>query len=1023
MSVRHDGGAVRASVWSAVACAAVVGGFVAPSAKAQKAFFSFEGEVVTAGDQFDFDINLSRAVDNTQPLAFQTFLHGGGTNAAGDTFTPPGVAPFAIDPDLRLFDSVPNEIARNDDGNQGVTGFDSLLSWAGVAPNPNGGTPIPSPLAAGDYAVNLQELGNDNTGVWALDLVGPADALSLSGVTAAGPATGVISSLKFGTIDTGMGVAPAVLNNATDLTLAGPLVVGQSGQAVFNHIGGTLTLEDFSRVGGSGLGVGTMNIDAAVNMAGFATLQAGGFGPNSDGTINLNSGGTFTGSIGAQDTGTLNVNAGGVLHATSTLVLNEGDLNLAGAGILTFAADTGMNAIDGAAVDFAQSYNIDNGTTFLFSGAATFTGNSYIDVGSGSDGTLTISGQDTVFTTNTDLATHIDWGIGGGTASINVSNLAHADFRAARIDLANDGDAGSTATLNVISAATVTTNNLALADGTAAGTAGITVSGNPTGFGPATLTQNGASTLVIGGTGTGSASVTVSTGGVFNTGTGGTDVHGNGELLVLGAQFNGNGDVTFHPDAELVVNAGTATVVGTLAFDQNTKATLSNGWTLEADAVDFLGYGGFGSSSQSINGSSDGRLRVNRIRNTDIGSGTTGFHGTLALGVDLPGTGESAATHTVSEGKLFEVRVNLVVGHTADAAFNVTAGSFGPATTNVTLGDLIVGQFPPPPPITTGDIAPLLSTGATGTVTLTGDNASGNEATLNIGGDLDLRNGTVTLNDDSTLTAAAGTVGAMGTLEMVPTDVPGFGIAQFTGDLTIENGGTLAGKTNLQAVTVHNHGTVRPEHFVDSVGNGFLMSLDADFVQYADGRIEIGTASDATAIPKVFDYLEALDATVTGQLAFTSTDPLNDYSAFTAYAFEESLILADSVSGVFTTVTGHVLSDDTALAVLYDGFGVNVQRVLFGDANLSGQIEQADLDAVLQNWGKTSTTDGISWVTGDYNGNGQVEQGDLDAVLQNWGDQLNAPDFTGYEAFAVPEPSAAVLMIMALAVWRRRAAV
>ena len=93
--------------------------------------------------------------------------------------------------------------------------------------------------------------------------------------------------------------------------------------------------------------------------------------------------------------------------------------------------------------------------------------------------------------------------------------------------------------------------------------------------------------------------------------------------------------------------------------------------------------------------------------------------------------------------------------------------------------------------------------------------------------------------------------------------------------------------------------------------------------------------------------------------------------------------------------------------------------LLPGDANTNGQIEQADLDAVLQNWGQSNQ----SWSHGDLNGNGQVEQADLDLVLQNWG-QSTAPNFTGFNAAPVPEPTAALLFLLlapaALAFQRRR---
>ncbi|MEM8495741.1 MAG: hypothetical protein AAF663_10180, partial [Planctomycetota bacterium] len=84
-----------------------------------------------------------------------------------------------------------------------------------------------------------------------------------------------------------------------------------------------------------------------------------------------------------------------------------------------------------------------------------------------------------------------------------------------------------------------------------------------------------------------------------------------------------------------------------------------------------------------------------------------------------------------------------------------------------------------------------------------------------------------------------------------------------------------------------------------------------------------------------------------------------------------------------------------------------------GDADVDGRVDQADLNAVLNNWGAVMAADTppeLAWTRGDLDGSGAVEQGDLNAVLNHWGDGA-APDFTG---FAVPEPSAALLLAVGL---------
>ncbi len=78
-----------------------------------------------------------------------------------------------------------------------------------------------------------------------------------------------------------------------------------------------------------------------------------------------------------------------------------------------------------------------------------------------------------------------------------------------------------------------------------------------------------------------------------------------------------------------------------------------------------------------------------------------------------------------------------------------------------------------------------------------------------------------------------------------------------------------------------------------------------------------------------------------------------------------------------------------------------------GDYNDSGQVEQADLDLVLQNWGLD--TGAFPIPTGWTNDlpDGLIDQAELDGVLLNWG-STSAPQFSGA---AVPEPGVAACLL------------
>ncbi|MEM7576026.1 MAG: PEP-CTERM sorting domain-containing protein [Planctomycetota bacterium] len=167
----------------------------------------------------------------------------------------------------------------------------------------------------------------------------------------------------------------------------------------------------------------------------------------------------------------------------------------------------------------------------------------------------------------------------------------------------------------------------------------------------------------------------------------------------------------------------------------------------------------------------------------------------------------------------------------------------------------------------------------------------------------------------------------------------------------------------------------------------------------------------------------------------TQTLVVSDFSQNQVYLFQVTDSTAGDLdgSGVLDALDVDVVSEQVGASVVngpaaaddIDSDGVytrddvlsllDVAGVLLGDVNFSGSIEQADLNAVLNNWGTTTS----KYSLGDYDGSGSVEQGDLNIVLNNWG-STSAPSFEG---FAVPEPATAALLgLGGLAMLRRRSA-
>jgi hypothetical protein len=87
----------------------------------------------------------------------------------------------------------------------------------------------------------------------------------------------------------------------------------------------------------------------------------------------------------------------------------------------------------------------------------------------------------------------------------------------------------------------------------------------------------------------------------------------------------------------------------------------------------------------------------------------------------------------------------------------------------------------------------------------------------------------------------------------------------------------------------------------------------------------------------------------------------------------------------------------------------------FGDANLDGEFNSADLVSVFQTGEyEDSIPRNSSWETGDWTGDGEFDTSDLVTAFQAGGYAR------GPRALAVPEPGSCLQLLGILAIWRRR---
>ncbi len=220
-------------------------------------------------------------------------------------------------------------------------------------------------------------------------------------------------------------------------------------------------------------------------------------------------------------------------------------------------------------------------------------------------------------------------------------------------------------------------------------------------------------------------------------------------------------------------------------------------------------------------------------------------------------------------------------------------------------------------------------------------------------------------------------------------------------DLGSLSGGFIA---PLEELTITRDGvpTTLRQIIRDASGNQNQGRTDMRFAVDRDGGVFILNKRDGWIRKLLPGPREDTDFNFSGFSDAADIDAL--YAAFGNVSINTAIFNLDD-----TGPSANVVDDADLL------FWLALTGNVIGDANLNGQVEQGDLDAVLQNWGSTSAANPqLGWATGDLDGNGLVGQGDLDRVLQNWGSTA-AADFRGTN---LPEPSG--LALLAVTLLRRR---
>ena len=450
------------------------------------------------------------------------------------------------------------------------------------------------------------------------------------------------------------------------------------------------------------------------------------------------------------------VQAGGINFAANAVVptfYNVDDDLIVNGGVLILSDDGGvgdvvMNVADDVRVEAGSLLRIDGGSDLN-------TDDLKLANSSNGGGFIIVDGAGSQFNKTGVGIVNIGQ---DGDGTLTYSNGATSSFSSV-LQLSSFAGAGNSASLIILSGASVTASTLQVAPGGTNSTASgdVFLSGSMSALEVTT-------TFTVGDNAAGGPSglVDVLTGSTL-TAQGTTTVYASGELNVSDGTFNANGDVT--------IDGGTLTrtTAGSLNLAAGKKLTASNGAQVTLTGAYFLNQG----TEFEINSGAD-------LFFSAIGVGFFGSDGTLVAdglgstvttlagstsGIGIDGATAEVTFRNQATGTLAEIRLS----NTNDADPNTTGILNIESGAAVTMDDLYVTNV--------GGV------GASGTVTVTGagstltqngtslltlGHASTGAATINIenGGTFTTGTGTTTINATGTLTVTDGTFNANGALTM-----------------------------------------------------------------------------------------------------------------------------------------------------------------------------------------------------------------------------------------------------------------
>lgn len=702
----------------------------------------------------------------------------------------------------------------------------------------------------------------------------------------------------------------AVLNSSTtidylvlgggssgSLSILGALTTNQALLGNSTGSSGTLTVSGASAsfsVLSRGLNLGNEGTATLTVSGGAAASSTGtvyiGASPGGNGTLNLDTGGSFNAStadlyVGYGGTGAVSVTEGQLESASATLgdgVGSSGTITLTGSG--SSWDNTGVLRVGGGG---SGQLNIQDGAT-VTTGSATVASTvaSSIDVsgsgselditgafylGLGANATLNVSSGATVSAGDTVIARHA-----ASTSSATVSGTG-SNWTTANLRLGGDSDdpasLGGTATLDVENGASMNTTSVQLG-GVANGSGTVTIddaSWTSTGLlsigyagnGRFTVqngaTANSANTIIghlAGGEGTATVTGTGSSwtnGGnlyIGNEGTGTLNVEAGATTSSTGTVYLGAGSTG---DGTLNLRTGGSFDAGTnhlfIGYGGTGLVDITAGH-LESDGAT-LGDGTGSSGTATLSGAGSSWSNAGALSVGGSGSGQLSLTGGATL------TTQSASVASTVTSSIGVSGTNSLL--TINGAFYL--GIDGNASLNITNGGKVVS----------GETIIARHSGSTSTATVTGSNANWTTARLILGGDpfevgATGGNAALTVSGSASLNTAAallgGVAGGSGNVTMddaswTATDRISVGYAG-SSTLTIQNGATVSSTGGLAGHLAGSTGTVnitgagsRWENngvfYVGNEGGGTLNLTAGGTLTSTDGYVGVATGANGSA--------------------------------------------------------------------------------------------------------------------------------------------------------------------------------